>query len=224
MTWVYLALAIFVACCFFAHALKFKMTMVYCSPKAFVFTAGVSFYWIHWEFSGPGGSRPVSTGTPNSLVAQRGFVSVPVSWQFRIKSIQKHLRLVLLKFALDPKVWRILFIYLTKTGRRTFRLLHLRLESMHIGMEDVLSLGKIAAVWSSLSVLFLPLRCPIEYAFNEKPGSLKINLTGGFSGLQALAFAGSTVFTFPWVSLGHRFFTSWRNPRLNRWQRRLLLF
>ncbi len=124
MTWVYLTLAILAACCLFAHALQFNMALAFCSPKDFVFTAGVSFYWIHWQFSGPSRSRPVSTGTPNSLVSQRGFVGIPVSWQFQIKSIQKHLRRVLLKFALDPKVWRILFLYLTKTGRRTFRLLH----------------------------------------------------------------------------------------------------
>lgn len=198
--------------------------MAYRSPMGFVFTAGVSFYWIHWAFSLPAKAKLVSTGMPNSLVSQSGFVGVPESWQVRVKSFRKHLRLVLLKFALDTKVWRILLSYLAKTGSRTFRLLHLQLKFLHIGMEDVLSLGKIAAVWSSLSVLFSPLSCPIEYAFNEKPGSIKLSLTGGFTGLQALVFAGSTVFTFPWVSLGYRFFTSWRNPRLKRWQRRLLLF
>lgn len=231
MTWVYITLAILLSLGVLAHSLKFQLAVAYHSPAVFTLKAGVSFLGFHREFvlPSPPGPKSIShqeftSGQREFTSGQSGFVRVPESWLTRIQSLRKHGRLALLKFVLDPKVWGVLFTYLVRSGRRTFRLLHIALKSIHVGMEDPVSLGKFAAVWSSLSVLFLPLACPIEYAFNERPGSVKLSLTGGFTGLEAMAFACALFFTFPWLRLGHRFLSSWRNPRLNRWQRRLLLF
>gem|GEM_PF-5598422 len=155
---------------------------------------------------------------------QAGFLLIPSGLSRKLAAFKKHFRQAALKFALDLSVWRALFAYTTRSGRRVLGLLHPRLEYLHVGMEEVLMMGGFAAVWSSLRGIFPGLDCPVEYGFNERPASVKMKVASRFTGWDVLVFGLLTLFSFPWIRLGSRFIHSWRNPRLKQWQRRLLLF
>ena len=235
MVWVYVALVIVVLLGLFAHLLKFQVALQWHSPIDLKITAVVSFLWMQRDFTFDrigraketdkhfgDGATEVTAG--KKFGNQGGFLRIPESFALRFASFQKHLQRSLVKLALDLKVWRVLFRYLYKSGLRVLRLLHPSLDYLHIGMEDVMSLGIFAAVWSSLCGIFPSLASSVEYHFNQRPGSISFGLKGGFTGWNALVFGLMVLVSFPWIPIGSRFLSCWRNPQLNRWQRRLLLF
>ncbi len=235
MVWVSAALAILVFLGLFAHLLKIHVALQWHSPIDLKVTAGVSFLWIRRDFTfdriGRAKERDKHFGDGSTGVTagkkfrkQGGFLRIPESLALRFTSFKKHLRRSFVKLALDLKVWRVLFRYLYKSGRRVLRLLHPSLDYLHIGMEDVMTLGIFAAVWSSLSGIFPSLSSSVEYHFNQRPGSISFGLKGGFTGWNALVFGLMLLVSFPWIPIGSQFLSCWRNPQLNRWQRRLLLF
>lgn len=163
-------------------------------------------------------------GTPPSLpdAGQRGALRVPESWHRMADRFRKRVHKAATKWVLDPGVWRILFRFTMKSGRRVLGLLHPALESMHLSLEDVFDLGRIAAVWSVIRGTIPALAGPVEFGFAQ-PFAFRARLAGGFSGLDLLVFGLLTLFSFPWLPLGSRFVHCWNDPRLTRWQRRVLL-
>ena len=163
-------------------------------------------------------------GDPPSLpdAGQRGALRVPESWHRMMDRFQKRVHKAATKWVMDPGVWRILFRFTMKSGRRVLGLLHPALESMHLSLEDVFDLGRIAAAWSVIRGTIPALACPVEFGFAQ-PLAFRARLAGGFSGLDLLLFGLLTLFSFPWLPLGSRFVHCWNDPRLTRWQRRVLL-
>jgi hypothetical protein len=133
------------------------------------------------------------------------------------------LRRAFSKWILDPGVWRLLIRFSLRSGRRVLGLLGPRLESLQVGLSDAYTLGRAAGAWSVLAGTFPALACPVSYAFEAKEAGARARLGGRFTGLGALAFALLTLTTFPWAGLASRFLHCWRDPRLSRWQRRVLL-
>lgn len=165
---------------------------------------------------GAGGTRP---GAPGPRPGQEGFLAVPFrarmsTWQGRLKSAG-------VKWALDLPVWGHLGAYGLRTGLRALRLVGPTLERLHLASHDVLNLGRFAAFWSSLSGLAPFLASPVEYRFAQ-PFALRFRISGGCTGLGFLLFALALVLSLPWLRLLRRFRHCWRNPRLNRWQRRVV--
>ncbi|HKP96360.1 MAG TPA: hypothetical protein VJ385_11450 [Fibrobacteria bacterium] len=171
----------------------------------------------------PAGDTPQGREAGEEDGGQRGGLRLPDSWLRHLSRRQARLRKSAIKWALDFGVWRILLRFSLKSGRRVLGLLHPALKFLHLGMEDVYDLGRIAAAWSVLRGTLPALDCPVEFGFNEKPFNLQARLAGGFTGLSALLFGFLTLFSFPWIPLGIRFLHCWRDPRLSRWQRRVLL-
>ncbi|MDB5103836.1 MAG: hypothetical protein JWP91_1525 [Fibrobacteres bacterium] len=159
---------------------------------------------------------------PRSDDGQRGAVGIPESWLLFTKRFRVRTRKAFTKWALDVGVWRLLLRFTLKSGRRVLGLLHPALKFMHLGLEDVYDLGRIAAAWSIVQGTIPALACPVGWGFTE-PFNFKARLAGGFTGLNVLVFGFLTLFSFPWLPLGSRFLHCWRDPRLNRWQRRVLL-
>jgi len=95
-------------------------------------------------------------------------------------------------------------------------------EFLRVGGKDVTLLGSFAGAWSALTGMLPSLACPVDYGF-LRPFGLHFRIGARASGLGALAAALSLFLSFPWLRLSGRFLHCWRNPRLNRWQRRLLL-
>ena len=163
------------------------------------------------------------TGEPKDPDAgQRGAVRVPESWHRMADRFQKRVHKAATKWIMDPGVWRILFRFTMKSGRRVLGLLHPALEFLHLSLEDVFDLGRIAAAWSVIRGTVPALACPVEFGFAQ-PFAFRTRLSGGFSGLDLLLFGLLTLFSFPWLPLGSRFVHCWNDPRLTRWQRRVLL-
>jgi len=54
----------------------------------------------------------------------------------------------------DLPAWGILLGYLRRSVARVVRFLHPRFAFLHLGMEDVAALGRLAGIWSSLAGLF----------------------------------------------------------------------
>lgn len=242
MVWVYIALAIPCLFCLLAFLCKFKLAVEWHSPAAIEATARFSFLgfrreielsradWID-ENDDREDEAPVAEAAPvpedpvgRTLHGQAGFLLVPSRLSFWLANLKRHFRRAAVRFALDLSVWRALFKYTSQSGRRVLGLLHPRLEYLHVGMEDVVTLGGFAAAWSSLQGIFPGLAAPVEYGFNERPASVKMKLASRFTGWDILVFGVLTLFSFPWIRLASRFIHCWRNPRLSLWQRRLLLF
>ena len=235
MVWVYTALAIVVFLGLFLHLLKFHVALQWHSPLDVNAMVGFSFLWMRKDFTfdriGKAKEKDKhlvagSTGVTDEkkFGNQGGFFRIPDSLASRFASFQKHLQSALVKLTLDLKVWQVLFRYLIISGRRVLRLLHPSLDYLHIGIEDVMSLGIFAGIWSSLSGIFPALASSVEYHFNQRPGSVSFGLKGGFTGWNALVFGLMALVSFPWIPIAIRFISCWRNCELNRWQRRLLLF
>jgi hypothetical protein len=153
---------------------------------------------------------------------QRGALRVPESWHRLADRFQKRIHKAATKWVLDPGVWRILFRFTLKSGKRVLGLMHPALESLHLSLEDVFDLGRIAAAWSVIRGTIPALACPVEFGFAQ-PFAFRARVAGGFSGLNLLLFGLLTLFSFPWLPLGKRFVHCWNDPRLTRWQRRVLL-
>lgn len=165
--------------------------------------------------SGPGSDRPGP--------GQSGALRLPDSWLAYFSALRSRFLQAGIKWLLDLAVWRILFRFGLKSGRRALGLLHPILESIHLGMEDIYALGRIAAGWSVLRGVVPALDCPVEFGFNERPFRFHVKASGGFTGLDALGFGILMALRFPWLPLGKRFVHCWKDPGLNRWQRRVLL-
>lgn len=240
--WVYIALAMAALITVLLFLLKFHFSLDLQTPATLKGAAGMSFLWLRrevvldaaralssWKDEESGKTEPphsdLSPPAPSPAPGsdQRGAVRVPDSWIGTAARFREKLKNASLKTALDWKVWQALILFALKSGRRVLGLLHPGIKSLRVGMEDVYDLGRFAAAWSVFTGTFPALACPVEYGFAEKSFSLKARIAGGFSGLGVLAFGFMTLFTFPWGVLGRRFLHSWRNPALNRWQRRVLL-
>jgi hypothetical protein len=248
MVWVYIALALILAFLMACHFLRVKFSLSWQSFNNLQGTLGLSFLSMGREFTFYGGQghgpldqefheihenkekpdsnspKPSSQAFAKPDLGQAGFIRIPRSLIRYSIGLRRRLRKTFIKLALDPRVWRFLLAYLARFAQRGLRLLHFRLEYLHVGFDDVLLLGRFAAVWSTLSGIFPFLACPVQYGFNEKPASIKVGLTGGFTALNLIGLSMVALFSFPWLTLAGRFRVSWRNPELNRWQRRLLLF
>ena len=148
----------------------------------------------------------------NSFLGQSGFVILPIPFQNKFK-------VAWLKFLLEIPVWKLLCLYVLKVLKRIFFLMHLRLEQISIGLQDVNTLGTVAAYWSSISGVFPKLQSPIAYHFNEPDLRFQIRLRSQFNLLQMLLLLFMVIFTLPWFSLLTQFIRCWRNPGLNLWQR-----
>ncbi|MDB5049929.1 MAG: hypothetical protein JWO30_3000 [Fibrobacteres bacterium] len=246
MVWVYIALSIPVLILLLLHFLRFHFSIDVQTPASLRGSVGVSFMGFRREISvdagraftaqegengdedengepAPQSSGQDGSGTgPASDKGQRGALSIPDSWLGYFSRLKVRLQKAFIKWALDFSVWRLLVRFTLKSGKRVFGLLQPGLKSLHLGMEDVYDLGRIAAAWSVVSGTVPALNCPVQFGFTE-PFNFQAKLAGGFTGLNTLIFGLLTVFSFPWIPLGTRFVHCWRDPRLSRWQRRVLL-
>ncbi len=247
MVWACIALAPPLLILLSLQLLRFHFSLDLQTPAAFKGALAVSFLWIRREFTWDGGSALASGGgihgdasqagvrngvagaspSPPEAAAtgtrQRGGLSLPDSWLAFFARIKRRARAASIKWALDFRVWGILLRFTLASGKRMLGLLHPVLEYLQLGIEDVYTLGRIASLWSGLRGAIPALACPTEFLFAAKSFTLRTRLGGRFTGLQALWLGLATVFSFPWVPLASRFLISWRDPRLNRWQRRVLL-
>lgn len=242
--WVYIALAVPVLILAALHLLKFHFSLDVQTPATFKGAVGVSFLWMRKEMVLDAGQAistlqdeaeetigspiPDETSDPNGPVLpphsdQRGAVGVPDSWVASAARFRLRVKNAFRKMSVDWRVWRALALFVLDSGRRVLGLLSPALKSLRVGMADVYDLGRFAASWSVVTGTYPALACPVEYGFADRSFSLKARIAGGFSGLSLLAFGLMTVFRFPWRVMGRRFLDSWRNPELNRWQRRVLL-
>lgn len=227
------------------HLIRFRYHFAYAFPHAREGAVALSF--LGWkkeirlaeeddeeeeepDLSAPGepGARPGPAQAPSGSGAeplrgprpgQEGFLAVPfrermATWKGRLKSAG-------LKWALDLPVWGHLAGYGLRSGLRALRLVGPTLERLHLASRDVLNLGRFAAFWSTLAGLAPFLASPVEYRFAQ-PFALRFRISGGCTGLGFLLFALALLFTLPWLRLLARFRHCWRNPRLNRWQRKVV--
>jgi hypothetical protein len=177
----------------------------------------------NFKISHPPASGPASAEAPvDPDAGQRGALRLPDSWHRLADRFQKRIHKAATKWVLDPGVWRILFRFTMESGRRVLGLLHPALEFLHLSLDDVFDLGRIAAAWSVIRGTIPALACPVEFGFAQ-PFAFRARVSGGFSGLNLLLFGLMTLFSFPWVPLGSRFVHCWNDSRLTRWQRRVLL-
>lgn len=158
----------------------------------------------------------------NPDAGQRGALRVPESWHRSADRFRKRIRKAATKWVLDPGVWRILLRFTMNSGKRVLGLLHPAPEFLHLSLENVFDLGRIAAAWSVIRGNIPVLACPVEFGF-ARPFAFRARVSCGFSGLNLLIFGLLTLFSFPWLPLGSRFVHCWNDPTLSRWQRRVLL-
>lgn len=170
--------------------------------------------------SGPRG--PATEGSQGIGTAQQGALRLPDRWVRFTEKLQARFHKAMTKWVLDPGVWRIVLRFSWKSGRRVVGLIHPAIDFLHLCLEDVFTLGRISAAWVVAQGMFPALDCPTEFGF-ARPFALRARLSGGFSALNLAVFGIMTLFTFPWRPLAARFFECWRDPRLARWQRRVLL-
>ena len=172
-----------------------------------------------------GNPGPVTPGdsTPASDLGQRGALSLPDAWVTAFAKLKDRLRNASAKWILDLGVWRLLIRYAWRAGRRVLWLLHPRLESLHLGVANAYDLARMAAAWSALAGTFPALACPVSYGFGAREFEARFRCGGRFTGLGVLGFALVSLTSFPWAGLASRFAHCWRDPRLARWQRRVLL-
>jgi hypothetical protein len=165
---------------------------------------------------------PESSGASGIGTGQQGALRIPDRWVRFTGRLQARFHKAMTKWVLDPGVWRIALRFSWKSGRRVVGLIHPAINYLHLCLEDVFALGRISAAWVVAQGMFPALTCPTEFGF-ARPFSLRARLSGGFTGLNLLVFGLLTLFTFPWRPLTARFLECWRDPRLTRWQRRVLL-
>lgn len=231
--WILLATAALGAALLLAlHLLRFRYSFDYAFPAATGGRFEVSF--LFWRKAFPFGevtdsSEPPKVAAPSASPGadatgprpgQEGFVTLPFKEKFarlrlRFKSAGK-------KWILDLPVWGHLITYLLGSGLRALRFAGPTLQHLHVGSADIVNLGRFAAVWSSLRAGIPFLACPVEYGFNERPFALRLKVGGGCTALGLLGFALALALTLPWLRLFRRFAHCWRNPRLHRWQRKLV--
>lgn len=226
------------------HLLRFRYAFAYDFPNVTEARMELSFLW--WrkvlapaaedrepedgmgnrEVSPSGGGHPESGASPGGSgpagprPGQGGFLALP--WKERLARFQSRFKSAALKWALDLALWGRLLAYALRSGLRALRFIGPSMEHLHVGSADVYNLGRFAAAWSSLSAAIPFLACPVAYGFNERPFALRLRASGGCTALGLLAFAVTLLITLPWLGMAGRFLSCWRNPRLNRWQRKLV--
>ncbi len=239
MIWVWIAIAIPALFVLTLASIRFHLEAEYLSPLHVSSTAKISFFGLSWKkeihFQKPAESDTSSTTDDSTervtenpagvflsaASSESGFVVIPESWTRKVTAARRRFRPAFKKFLLDPVAWKIISGYLFAAGWRLLRTLNLRLRYLSIGLEDVLSMGKLAAVISVLRGIFPALACPIEYRFCQSTASARVQCTAGFSALKLCSTLFMLLFTFPWFRLAARFRAGWRNPELNGWQRRI---
>ncbi|MDQ3000565.1 MAG: hypothetical protein M3Y08_04815 [Fibrobacterota bacterium] len=238
MVWVYIALFILALALVLLQLFRFHFSIDVETPASLRGSIGVSFLWFRREMAvdavravwGHGiedddddddDDEPLRQDPPPHN-GQRGALRIPDAWFSSLDKVLTRLRKTFIKWALDLGVWRILFRFSLRSGRRILGLLGPALKSMYLGMEDVFDLGRIAAAWSVVRGTVPALAAPVEFGFC-RPFAFRAKVAGGFTGLEALFFGFLTLFSFPYIPLAKRFLDCWREPRLNRWQRRVLL-
>lgn len=169
-----------------------------------------------------GGRGAESEAAPGGGDGQQGAVLIPDVWIRFFERLQLRFKQATTKWVLDPGVWRIALRFSWKSGRRVIGLIHPSISFLHLCLEDVYTLGRFSAAWVVAQGMFPSLNCPTEFGF-ARPFALRARLSGGFTGLNLVVFGFLTLLTFPWRLLTARFFECWRDPRLTRWQRRVLL-
>jgi hypothetical protein len=214
-----------------AYLLRFRYSLEFAFPHAPRGSFAVSFFWFRREFRFGGDDEKnedeefseASAAGPD-LQGQAGFLGVGARPPFRrrMRSFRRRLRRAGRRWIVDLPVWRILAGYFARSAFRFLRRLRLGLDFLQVGSADVGAMARFASFWSVLRGAFPALACPVEYGF-ARPFALRLKAGGACSGLGVLFLAATLLFTFPWFRLGARFVHCWRNPRLNRWQRRLLL-
>ncbi len=247
----FLGFFLFILVCYF---IKFHFSFNYEMPKTWEAAIQIAFFNFkhEWNFSSISSfvhlpsPRPIQSSSPDfpEKPSQAGFIRFPSTlkisvftkirqafstrwptrWSTQWKNLKKHFRRSALRFLFDLPVWGILLQFLIKSGLRTLKFLSPKLEKLHIGLQDPGSLGTFAAIWSPLAALIPWLNGDVYYHFNPSSAALKIKAGIRFSVLGFIAFLVAIFFSFPWIELIRRFLFCWRNPGLNWWQRRLLLF
>ena len=228
------------------YCVRFHYHAEYESPAALRLTAGMRFLWIRksvavepgralWGHedesddeddgeAGPDQAAEHYTAEPGpEHDGQRGALRLPESWATGLARLRDRLRKASARWVLDPGVWRLLLRYTWGEGRRALWLLSPHLESLHLGLSDAYSLARLAAVWSALAGTFPALACPVSYGFGTREFDVKARVGGRFTALGVLVFALISITSIPWTGLASRFADCWRDPRLTRWQKRVLL-
>lgn len=230
IAWFVFALSLFAAGLLLAAFLfRFRFSCEYAFPASTAAEISLSFLMfkktlrISEEEKGDAADMDENdSGKFSPAPGQQGFLRVP--FQTRILRFRRHLVAASRKWIMDPKVWLLFLRYLVQRGFRLLGLLRFHVGALHVGSSHVMGLTRFAALWSSLGGVFPALmKGEVSYGYMEKPFSFKIRVAGGSNGLTALGYLAALFFTFPWRAMFRRFRLSWRFPRLNRWQRRLLL-
>lgn len=154
---------------------------------------------------------------------QRGALRLPDFLTARLRRLKDRARKAGTRWVMDPGVWRLLILFLWRSGRRALWLVHPRMESLHLALKDAWSLGRIAGAWSVLAGTVPALVCEVTYGFGAQEAAVKLRAGGRFTALGVFYLLMISMTTFPWVGLVSRFAECWRDPRLTRWQRRVLL-
>ena len=245
MVWAILA-AIPLLFLLLLYAVRFHYHAEYESPAVLRFTAGMRFLWIRktlavepgralWghenENEGYAGddddlfeeSQPAAAASGEARDGQRGALRLPDAWALGLARFRARLRKAGARWILDPGVWRLMLRYAWGEGRRALWLLGPRLESLHLGLSDAYSLARLAAVWSALAGMFPALACPVSYGFGARESEIRTRVGGRFTALGVLIFALLSITSIPWAGLYSRYADCWRDPRLTRWQKRVLL-
>ncbi|MEO7425980.1 MAG: hypothetical protein ABI036_12390, partial [Fibrobacteria bacterium] len=223
MVWVYIALAIVLLPLLALQLLRFRFALDLNSPFLVKGTLTVTFPFFPREFAlAAGGAHPPSSspdaaneGKNMGGKGQRGGLTLPDSWVAFFQRLKRRSRAAAIKCALDFQVWRLLLGFLLKTGKRALGLLHPAMERLSLGLEDAHALGRIAAYWAVLQGTLPGLACPTEFRFAAPAFTLELRARGGFSGLNALWFCLTVLFSLPWAGLATRFIQCWRDPELN---------
>jgi hypothetical protein len=222
------------------YLLRFRYHVEYESPASLRISAGAHFLWWkkiiaiepgravwgvggeseadgndHWE-------DDASAADPKAG-SERGALRIPEFLATRLIRARNRARKAGTRWVLDPGVWRLLIAFLWKSGRRALWLIHPRLELLHLALQDAYTLGRLAGAWSVLSGTVPALACEVTYGFGAEEASIKARAGGRFTALGVVALLLLSVTTFPWAGLASRFADCWRDPRLTRWQRRVLL-
>lgn len=246
MAWAILA-AIPLCFLLLLFLIRFRYHAEFESPASLRVTAGVHFLWWRKNIAiepgravwggnngaddengeevsvadAPGGSG--FSGPAQSRPGERGAVRLPEFLTTRLGKARARARKAGTKWILDPGVWRQLILFLWRSGRRTLWLIRPRMESLHIALADAYALGRVAGAWSVLAGTFPELACGVTYGFGAAEAAVKVRAGGRFTALGILTLLLLSITTFPWAGLASRFADCWRDPRLTRWQRRVLL-
>jgi hypothetical protein len=102
-------------------------------------------------------------------------------------------------------------------GRLTVGLLGLRARCA-LGHPDSATLGRTAAWWHAARVLPATRRILVEFRFQDRLPSARLQIQGGFSLARFLAFLMASFAAFPWFRLWGRAWHAWRHANLEGWR------